>query len=60
MTLQSQSGDSTLAQACTAKDVEVYLDKHPEFFQEYPELLVELKVPHPSGGAVSLIERQVA
>jgi len=49
-----------LAQACTAKDVEVYLDKHPEFFQEYPELLVELKVPHPSGGAVSLIERQVA
>jgi len=60
MTSQSQSGDSTLSQTCTAKEVEAYLDQHPEFFQDKSELLVELKVPHPAGGAVSLIERQVA
>lgn len=60
MTSQSHPGGSTLNQACNAKDVEAYLDKHPEFFQEHPALLVELKVPHPAGGAVSLIERQVA
>jgi len=60
MTSQKKSDESALGQTCTAKDVETYLDNHPEFFQDNPALLVELKVPHPSGGAVSLIERQVA
>jgi len=36
-----------------------YLLGHPEFFEAHPELLTKLKVPHPSGSAVSLIERQV-
>lgn len=39
--------------------VAAYLLAHPEFFDEHPELLAELRVPHPSGAAVSLIERQV-
>jgi len=60
MTSQTQSGDTTLSQATSAKDVEAYLEKHPEFFQDNPELLTQLTVPHPAGGAVSLIERQVA
>ena len=36
-----------------------YLTTHPEFFEAHSELLAKLKVPHPSGTAVSLIERQV-
>ena len=36
-----------------------YLLSHPEFFEGHPELLAKLKVPHPTGTAVSLIERQV-
>ena len=36
-----------------------YLRRHPEFFERHRKLLRELRVPHPSGHAVSLIERQV-
>lgn len=37
-----------------------YLRKHPDFFVSQAALLTELVLPHPSGEAVSLIERQVA
>ena len=36
-----------------------YLLSHPEFFEVHPDLLTKLKIPHPTGTAVSLIERQV-
>jgi hypothetical protein len=36
-----------------------YLLGHPEFFESHAELLTKLKIPHPTGHAVSLIERQV-
>ena len=36
-----------------------YLVQHPEFFESHVEVLAKLKVPHPTGRAVSLIERQV-
>lgn len=36
-----------------------YLLSHPEFFESHAELLSKLKIPHPTGTAVSLIERQV-
>lgn len=37
-----------------------HLRSNPDFFERHTELLTELKLPHPSGTAVSLIERQVA
>lgn len=37
-----------------------YLRSHPEFFNEYPGVLRDLTIPHASGGAVSLFERQVS
>ncbi len=37
-----------------------YLRARPDFFRQHPALLAELDLPHASGGAVSLIERQVA
>lgn len=35
------------------------LREHADILQRHPELLAELEVPHQTGGAVSLIERQV-
>ena len=37
-----------------------YLRAHPEFFLEHSDLLLSLQIPHESGRAVSLLERQVA
>jgi len=36
-----------------------YLVTHPDYFENHTEVLTRLKVPHASGQAVSLIERQV-
>jgi uncharacterized protein YigA (DUF484 family) len=37
-----------------------HLIQHPEFFDRHPELVGRLRVPHDSGGAVSLVEKQVS
>lgn len=37
-----------------------YLRRHREFFVDHPELLSDLVIPHPTGKAVSLVERQIA
>ena len=44
----------------TAQEVADYLRDHPEFFNEYQDLLMELQVPHQSGEAISLVEKQLA
>lgn len=36
-----------------------YLRRHPNFFEQHPDVLATLQIPHPTGGAVSLIEYQV-
>lgn len=42
------------------EEVAKYLKDHPEFFDEYAELLSSVYVPHPYGGhAIPLAERQV-
>lgn len=43
-----------------ANRVAAYLRRHPEFFNEHPELLSQLEIPHDSGEAVSLVERQMS
>lgn len=44
-------------------DIEVividYLLQNSLFFEQHPDLLAELRIPHPSGAAVSLLEHQV-
>jgi uncharacterized protein YigA (DUF484 family) len=37
-----------------------YLLAHPDFFVDHPEVLKEIQVPHVSGEAVSLVEKQVS
>lgn len=43
-----------------AESVAEYLQKHPEFFNQHPEILSDLVIPHPYGGrTISLSERQM-
>lgn len=42
------------------EQVAAYLRLHPDFFLKRPDLLTDIEVAHPAGGAVSLLERQVS
>ena len=43
-----------------AEDVAQFLQQHPEFFEEYAEMLAEMVIPHPHGGrAIPIAERQI-
>ena len=37
-----------------------YLEAHPDFFERNAKLLSSLRLPHETGGTVSLVERQVS
>ena len=37
-----------------------YLESHPDFFERHNDLLDSLRLPHVTGGTVSLVERQVS
>lgn len=54
-----QSVESS-ADKLDAASVVAYLRDHPDFFVTYADLLTELLLPHESGDAVSLVERQVS
>jgi uncharacterized protein YigA (DUF484 family) len=39
--------------------VSQYLTGHPDFFSRHSALLASLAIPHPTGGAISLLEQQI-
>jgi len=42
-----------------SQDIAQYLVDHPDFFDQHPELLAGMQLPHPHNGqAISLVERQ--
>ena len=44
----------------TPDAVASYLQQHPEFFEEYADLLADIYIPHPHGGrAIPISERQI-
>ena len=44
----------------TPDAVATYLKEHPEFFEEYADLLADIYIPHPHGGrAIPISERQI-
>ncbi|MDD5460284.1 MAG: DUF484 family protein [Methylococcales bacterium] len=43
----------------SASQVEDYLQQHPEFFHEHLNLLEQMRIPHPTGPAISLISKQL-
>ncbi|HTT08649.1 MAG TPA: DUF484 family protein [Gammaproteobacteria bacterium] len=59
MTTSSSDTETTLPAPETHSSVAEYLRKHRDFFVEHPELLSDLMIPHPTGPAVSLVEKQV-
>ncbi|WP_035516710.1 DUF484 family protein, partial [Pseudohaliea rubra] len=52
-----QSAAETVMDESQLRD---YLLDNPDFFQRHPDLLRTLHIPHGSGDAVSLVERQVS
>jgi uncharacterized protein YigA (DUF484 family) len=50
----------TRESASFKQNVVNYLRENPDFFADHPELLSVLTIPHPSGQASSLVERQLA
>jgi uncharacterized protein YigA (DUF484 family) len=52
--------DNSDSNDLTSEQVNQYLRDNPEFFQSQPQLLQSLKLPHESGKAISLIEKQVS
>lgn len=52
-------GHDNRTPALNADDVAAYLKANPDFFSDRDALLAEMTVPHESGKAVSLLERQV-
>jgi len=57
MTIQTeQPGNSSDMEVVVAE----YLVANPGFFERHEQLLLELRLPHVSGGSVSLLERQLA
>lgn len=45
----------------TPEEVAQYLQDHPQFFEEHPDLMETLRFPHPyEGRAISINERQVS
>ncbi|OPX55728.1 hypothetical protein SAMN02745127_01194 [Oceanospirillum multiglobuliferum] len=53
-------GEGAISSApVNAKQVARYLAQNPHFFQQHEALLRQLTLPHPTGKAVSLVERQL-
>lgn len=57
MTTEHKAGLRSIADI--ERTVADYLIAHPDFFEDHAQVLAKLKVTHPSGQAISLIERQV-
>jgi hypothetical protein len=60
MTDPSTAEGNAIPPAIREEQVIAYLRDHPDFFQSHAQLLGELRLPHESGNAISLVERQVA
>lgn len=44
----------------SSDEIAQYLCKHPQFFEEYADILADIQVPHPHGGrAIPISERQI-
>ena len=55
----TNSAETQLNEALSPEQVAAYLRANPDFFVTQDELLAELRIPHASGKAISLLERQV-
>lgn len=58
--MSTQRNPEFLNETVSDEVVQAYLESHPDFFERHSELLSALRLPHDTGGTVSLVERQVS
>ena len=58
--MSTQRKPDFIAHEPSEQAIHDYLAEHPEFFERHGELLSVLQLPHLSGSAISLVERQVS
>jgi uncharacterized protein YigA (DUF484 family) len=58
--MSTQAKAEFVEEELSEQSIHDYLAAHPDFFERHSTLLSSLNLPHASGGAVSLVERQVA
>lgn len=58
--MSTQRKPEFTAEVLAEADVHAYLQRHPDFFERHASLLSSLRLPHATGAAVSLVERQVS
>ncbi len=58
--MSTQAKPEYVEEELTEEAVSGYLAAHPDFFERNPKLLGKLRIPHETGGTVSLVERQVS
>jgi len=58
--MSTQAKPEYVEEELTEETVSGYLAAHPDFFERNPKLLSKLRIPHETGGTVSLVERQVS
>ena len=58
--MSTQAKPEFIEEEISEQTIHDYLSAHPDFFERHSTLLSSLVLPHASGGAVSLVERQVS
>lgn len=58
--MSTQAKPEFVEEELSEQAVHDFLAAHPDFFERHSTLLSSLNLPHASGGAVSLVERQVS
>jgi len=58
--MSTQRKPDFIEEALSDQAVQEYLEANPDFFERHSALLSSLSVPHRSGDAISLVERQVS
>jgi uncharacterized protein YigA (DUF484 family) len=58
--MSTQAERNYVEETPSEQAVHDYLETHPDFFERHATLLSKLRLPHASGDAVSLVERQVS
>ncbi len=58
--MSTQADINYVEEELSEQAIHDYLANHPDFFENHANLLNSLHLPHASGGAVSLVERQVS
>jgi uncharacterized protein YigA (DUF484 family) len=58
--MSTQAKPEFVEEELSEQAVHDFLSAHPDFFERHSTLLSSLNLPHASGGAISLVERQVS